>query len=281
MKALPFRIAWIISLLLAAGLTSLWIRSYRHYEDFTFSTTHARFRFPSVFGRLIIIVPPPHGPAAQEKKAWALLQQLNNDQIQWDEREHDVTPQPIAGTAAAELETLGLPNVLMRGLDDPKKFAAAYVLLMRLQNRALSYSQQLNSAHGLQSGDSLICRFGILQVEILHYYDTYGPLTFDPRHAGVRHYRSDEVKINPNQIALVKEYWDHQLGRDLAVIRYPWLIPGLLVLPLVALRRAWIHTLRRRRGHCLHCGYDLRQSPERCPECGAAAPQNVARAACP
>lgn len=46
------------------------------------------------------------------------------------------------------------------------------------------------------------------------------------------------------------------------------------VLPAVSITRG-VRRWRRSRvpGLCSACGYDLRASPERCPECGAAAPQ--------
>ena len=78
---------------------------------------------------------------------------------------------------------------------------------------------------------------------------------------------------------------------------YPWFNEGgsggvkywvlivpfrVLVLPTLLLPAAWlalrvIRVVRRARrvrvNHCVTCGYDLRASPERCPECGTAAPK--------
>ncbi|HEV2293615.1 MAG TPA: hypothetical protein VGR35_07155 [Tepidisphaeraceae bacterium] len=54
-----------------------------------------------------------------------------------------------------------------------------------------------------------------------------------------------------------------------------WLI-GLICVPLplwltATRRRAATRQRRRSAGQCEHCGYDLRATPGRCPECGAAA----------
>lgn len=54
---------------------------------------------------------------------------------------------------------------------------------------------------------------------------------------------------------------------------FPWAAPLLLcLLPLVLIGRSFLarrrKSLRIRRGLCVGCGYDLRHSRERCPECG-------------
>jgi hypothetical protein len=67
--------------------------------------------------------------------------------------------------------------------------------------------------------------------------------------------------------------------RTVAVGASHWLVALLLaILPV-----AWLVLRRRRRrpyaaGLCPHCGYDLRASPGRCPECGAAAAPALATA---
>lgn len=55
-----------------------------------------------------------------------------------------------------------------------------------------------------------------------------------------------------------------------------WTIILLLLIPPAMSVRKW--SLRRqamRHGCCEHCGYDLRATPEKCPECGQPVPQKA------
>ena len=82
-----------------------------------------------------------------------------------------------------------------------------------------------------------------------------------------------------------KSLWLSRLGFDYAEFA-GWYGPGtivysyrisyfVLLLPAGAMSLAWVGQLARRRylhrhrvGFCAKCGYDLRASPDRCPECG-------------
>jgi len=63
---------------------------------------------------------------------------------------------------------------------------------------------------------------------------------------------------------------------QILTIRY-WLLVTLFALPptfwlLMLIRKVFRKRIRARRsraGRCANCGYDLRASPDRCPECGA------------
>ncbi len=60
--------------------------------------------------------------------------------------------------------------------------------------------------------------------------------------------------------------WGHVHANAYLLISPPWILAALLAVAVTA------HRINRKAsrvpGHCQRCGYDLRATPERCPECG-------------
>jgi len=75
----------------------------------------------------------------------------------------------------------------------------------------------------------------------------------------------------------VQRLGDRSSGGTYVSISFPYWTPMLaiaapmLILAPMRVRRRRV-AVRRAAGLCVQCGYDLRASPERCPECGTPAP---------
>jgi hypothetical protein len=128
--------------------------------------------------------------------------------------------------------------------------------------------------------------------------DAYLESMFGPLHPGVprtmegnwgvltsfepwRDRASQDYEESLRNYDLPRFYWKAKRRRnssrgpiDEAELRVPcWaLVATACVLPAVWIRSRVRSGRRKRRGLCLRCGYDLRASGGRCPECGYAAP---------
>jgi len=79
--------------------------------------------------------------------------------------------------------------------------------------------------------------------------------------------------LNQPQIKLHGRYLQLLAGADSTGwwLALPYWLPALLLsaYPIWLARSRRIRRRRHEQGLCLSCGYDLRQSTSRCPECGA------------
>jgi hypothetical protein len=128
------------------------------------------------------------------------------------------------------------------------------------------------------AGYSIALLNGSLIVETLSGVKPWAPgtggtaITFDGQPVGFAgfNYRRYDIRLaSPDGKRLPGTYGTQ---------RRFWIAPGwMLLLPLAAAglcRKAWVnHRSRERQGNqlCRHCGYDLRATPDRCPECGTPA----------
>jgi hypothetical protein len=83
----------------------------------------------------------------------------------------------------------------------------------------------------------------------------------------VMFFPADGVSPGDEAVEVVPQLWAHM---TVLVVPHWALVAASSLLPLAWVVRRWRTRGLRRQGHCRGCGYDLRASRDRCPECGRA-----------
>jgi hypothetical protein len=92
----------------------------------------------------------------------------------------------------------------------------------------------------------------------------------------VGRYGRQEVSITQSTVTLASgaraHVWQYQglikYGRTVDIPAWMFALASA-ILPAISVWRFMRNRVRRTGNICIHCGYDLRATPDRCPECGA------------
>jgi hypothetical protein len=298
----------MLSLLLCLATLILWRRSNHRPQDAISRPINGNsYTIVSAPGGICLYGPPRLAADPQRRRAIEdLVGALHNDQIHWHgflTFPHGIdapppyiaveSPQPLPGSPAERADnefTLSeLAQPLLKALGDPQRVAIAHLLLLRKTGRAKNepWSHAI-PGHFLSSRDlvGLVGRDGPVESAPIPWTEVklVGlPITLNRwRYPGPFDYEgtlSENAWMHDligepdsSQSAQIREMWHRPLDMQMIAIPHWKALAGTALLPLLTLGRfigrTSLDRRRNRLGLCPSCGYDLRATPNHCPECG-------------
>jgi hypothetical protein len=291
----------LVSLMLCVATCVLWVRSYAHATWFLpHSEGLPLISLRSQAGWLTLRTLPPvprHDPDAPTVLSLAGKMRDERD-LKWEIWRYPIRSIPEAphfregspphqllegiswstsydgNPPKARYRTALLVPVMLQALADERRVLAAHVVLCQLYSGQPPVASSLGARRRSMKLDGGAFRidFGGIAADIT-------PLDDDPKPglAG-----DDPVEIlacaalvNRSGLPAVRRAWWDRLMVDRFSLPYPS-FAVLTGLPAMASATRFLHRRRRVRSACPSCGYDLRATPDRCPECGRAATRKEA-----
>ena len=263
-------------------------------------------------GVVKLVGPPPPGPAETEAAVRRLTRVMRNGDIvfyatsrpasdsalymagyavttregrPFDARDFTANT-PNAMVSLSALLNEGQPPVradayrrpLMEALDDPGRFAAAHRFMYTHGWWFAPRRPGPIKMYGpiWQEGQVFVHDMDGLRVELPPPDEKTERVRANGIPGWVYRYYLDRptmARVDTAQLPAIRNRWQMVLGQQLVSIPYWVIVVATAVLPAAWIPRRVRQAIRLRRGLCPVCGYDLRATPERCPECGAIGPK--------